>query len=211
VPLVRIQHPGNKHRKVRRGTACNKHYYLQARTKAYIYASSSNVIRMNKKHMVGIMAALLVVTIFASGCTSPTTTSSSPSPASSPSGSISPSASQSERSSFSFQQRSDNSNVGQGVSSPSVGNRYCVYYATARNVNAPSSGINVRSFKLVDTAGKSYDVDYATSLSTGAFQGASNWKPGDSVSGIIAFLIPLTAQPKSIVYNDFVLNTTIAV
>jgi hypothetical protein len=101
--------------------------------------------------------------------------------------------------------------VVQGVPSPSAGNRYCVYYATAKNVNAPSSGINVRSFKLVDTAGKAYDVDLATSLSTGAFQGASNWKPGDTVSGIIAFLIPQTAQPKSIVYNDFVLNTTIAV
>jgi len=191
--------------------ANNKHYYLQARTKAYIYETSSNVIRMNTTYMVGIIAALLIATILASGCTSPTTTSSSPSPASSTAGPTAPSTSQSGRFSFSFDQRSDNSNVGQGVPTPSAGNRYCVYYATARNVNAQSSGINARSFKLVDTAGKSYDVDYATSLSTGAFQGASNWKPSDSVSGIIAFLIPQTAQPKSIVYNGFVLSTTIAV
>jgi hypothetical protein len=68
----------------------------------------------------------------------------------------------------------------------------------------------VRSFKLVDAARKSYDFDYATSLSGRAFQGASNLKLGDSVSGIIAFLIPQAAQPKSIVYNDFVLSTTIA-
>ncbi len=166
---------------------------------------------MKTKCAVGIIALLVIVTTLASGCTSPTTTTASPSPVASVSASILPSTNQSGRFSFSFQQRSDNANVGQGVSSPSSGNRYCVYYATAKNVNAPSSGINVRSFKLVDTAGKSYDIDYATSLSTGAFQGASNWKPGDSVSGIIAFLIPQTAQPKSIVYNDFVLNTTIAV
>jgi hypothetical protein len=166
---------------------------------------------MKTKCAVGIIALLVIVTTLASGCTSPTTTTASPSPVASVSASILPSTNQSGRFSFSFQQRSDNANVGQGVSSPSSGNRYCVYYATAKNVNAPSSGINLRSFKLVDTAGKSYDVDYATSLSAGAFQGASNWKPGDSVSGIIAFLIPQTAQPKSIVYNDFVLNTTIPV
>lgn len=170
-----------------------------------------NVIRMNTRCMVGIIASLLIVTTLAAGCTSSTTPSASPSPVATISASILPSTGLAGRFSFSFQQRSDNSNVVQGVPSPSAGNRYCVYYATAKNVNAPSSGINVRSFKLVDTAGKAYDVDLATSLSTGAFQGASNWKPGDTVSGIIAFLIPQTAQPKSIVYNDFVLNTTIAV
>jgi hypothetical protein len=164
---------------------------------------------MTAKNMVGILTALLIVTVLVSGCTSPTTSPSSPSPTPLASGSITPSTS--ERFNFSFQQRGDNSNVGQGVPTPSPGKKYCVYYAMARNVNAPASGINVHSFKLVDTAGKSYNVDYATSLSKGAFQGASNWKPGDSVSGIIAFLIPQTAQPKSIVYNDVVFNITIAV
>jgi hypothetical protein len=163
---------------------------------------------MNKKHLVGIIALLIFLTTLASGCTSSTTPSASPSPEASVSGSIAPSTG--ERFSFSFQHRADNSNVGEGIPSPSAGNKYVVYYATVKNVNAPSSGINVLSFKLVDTAGKSYNVDYATSLSAGAFKGASNWKPGDSVSGIIAFLIPKSAQPKSIIYNDFVLNTTIA-
>jgi hypothetical protein len=163
---------------------------------------------MNVKCVFGIVAFLLIVMTLVSGCTSSTTPSTSPSPVVSVSGSIAPSVG--ERFSFSFQRRADNSNVGQGIASPSAGNKYAVYYATAKNVNAPASGINVLSFKLVDTAGKSYNVDYATSLSAGAFKGASNWKPGDSVSGIIAFLIPQTAQPKSIVYNDFVLNTTIA-
>jgi hypothetical protein len=164
---------------------------------------------MDIKCTVGLIALLLILTSLISGCTSSTNPSASPSPIASLAGSISPSAGVAERFSFSFEPRGDNSNVGQGVPTASAGNKYVVYYATVKNINAPASGINVRSFKLVDTAGKTYDVDYATSLSAGAFQGASNWKPGDSVSGIVAFLIPQTAQPKSIVYNDFVLNKTI--
>jgi CO dehydrogenase/acetyl-CoA synthase delta subunit len=84
-----------------------------------------------------------------------------------------------------------------------TGHTFAVYTATVKNVKADDDrSINEFNFKLRDTTGNVYEVDLGATSADGAMHAVMSTKPGDVVTGTIAFNVPVGTIPKSITYDD---------
>jgi hypothetical protein len=95
--------------------------------------------------------------------------------------------------------------------SPPSGYKFVEYATYFQNINATKMDMgNPYYFKLLDTRGKIYTFDPLTfsvkqtvkGKTLGGLSVKTNTRPGDTHSGIIFFKIPVTTEPKLLIYND---------
>jgi hypothetical protein len=92
---------------------------------------------------------------------------------------------------------------------PAAGNKYVQIYVTVTNVNYPDETIgNQMFFTLFDSNNVGHQPTTA-SFGEGGLQRIDNANPGQKTAGALIFEISQSANPVSLVYNDFTNDLTI--
>lgn len=71
----------------------------------------------------------------------------------------------------------------------------------AKNVGFTTQHVNSLYFSIIDSSGRTYNVDTATYSLGNGFE-ATNLQPGTNIDGWLAFIVPKSEQELTLVYSD---------
>jgi hypothetical protein len=103
------------------------------------------------------------------------------------------------------------------VTAAAPGNKFVKYAIYCQNINAKDMDMgNPNYLKLRDTQSNIYPYDWSSASMQQQVGGKTltgityeTTQPGDKVSGLIAFQLPIDATPKSLTYDDYTNRITI--